>query len=129
MMQNYNLPNNFLTGFQGMPPSRLGFVCKPDMPPHINILFRARAPLEFVPKPQKGKCRRYDGIYSGNQNLLELFENNKSNIIPTESKELNRLKGIAEQIEKNKAEIKEKIKQCKNLTIKYLGKRYFPFFI
>ena len=91
-MQNYMNTNHFMTGFQGMPPSRLGFVCKPDMPPHINILFRARPPLEFVEKPFKGKCRKYEGMVSNSKNILEMFEKTKPERRPIELTETKRLK-------------------------------------
>ena len=39
-----------------IPPSELGFVCNDEMPPHINMLFRARPPLPYLPmKPKKKK--------------------------------------------------------------------------
>ena len=46
-----------------IPPSELGFVCKPELPPHINILFRARPPLRFLNYPFKGIHRNYTGIF------------------------------------------------------------------
>ena len=127
-MQNYMNTNHFMTGFQGMPPSRLGFVCKPDMPPHINILFRARPPLEFVEKPFKGKCRKYEGFVGNSKNLLEMFEKTKPELKPIELKETKRLKSIVEKIEKHKAENKEKLKQCKYLISNILVRDSPPLF-
>ena len=121
--------NNFFSGFQGIPPSRLGFVCKPDMPPHINILFRARPPLEYVPLPDKGKSRPYEGVVGVNKELLDKFEKNMpEKYIPDESKRILRLKTIVDKIEKHKMENREMIKECKYFNIRYLGKRYFPYF-
>ena len=128
-MQNFMTNNHFMTGFQGMPPSRLGFVCKPDMPPHINILFRARPPLEYVEKPIKGKCREYEGVIGNFDNILEKFEKSTPELRPTESKETKRLKSIVEKIERHKSENKEKLKECKYLNIKCLGKRCSPIFL
>jgi len=94
----------------------LGFVCKPDMPPHINILFRARPALEWIPFPKKTTKKHYSGILdpNSNKNVLDLFEKSEP---PKREEELSKyqlkLKKIAETIEKNKIENKEKIKQCK----------------
>ena len=104
----------FILGFLGIPPSRLGFVCKPDMPPHINILFRARPPLDLVKMPEKLRCRTYDGVNDTFRNYKDLFEKE----IPQEKKEqdpaiIRRLKVMTEKIEKKKAENKEKLKECK----------------
>jgi hypothetical protein len=108
--------NNFSykLGFLGIPPSRLGFVCKPDMPPHINILFRARPPLDFIKKPEKGICRPYEGINDTFRNYRDLFEKDG----PPERKDMDpfrirKLKQVLENIEKNKAENREKLKECK----------------
>lgn len=51
--------------FSGPPPSKLGFVAKPDMPPHINILFRARPPLDqmAVSTSAKKLKRGIDPVY------------------------------------------------------------------
>lgn len=134
-MQNYLSPystlyNNIL-GFSGVPPSRLGFVCKPDMPPHINILFRARPPMEFVPLPSKGKCRKYEGILGFNKDVLDKLEKTPpAKRPPVETKRSRRLKTVIEKIEKNKVEKKEIAKECKYLIIKYLSVRdIFPIFI
>ena len=84
------------------------------MPPHINILFRARPPLDFIKKPEKQKCRPYDGVNDTFRNYMNLFEKEA----PPERKDqdprrLRKLKQIVESIEKNKAENKEKLKECK----------------
>lgn len=60
--------------FQGPPPSNLGFVAKPEMPPHINILFRARPPLEYVPPTEKKTKTRYAFVHDGNLDLDKIFE-------------------------------------------------------
>ena len=58
-----------------IPPSELGFVCKPELPPHINILFRARPPLKFLNYPHKGIHRNYTGIFDiNNENIMDRFE-------------------------------------------------------
>jgi len=121
---------NVFGGFQGLPPSRLGFVCKPDMPPHINILFRARPPLEYVPLPKKETSRKYDGVLGGGNNILDLFQkNNPEKYIPEGSKRINRLKSIVEKIEKNKAENEVKLQECKYLIFINILVRDNLFFI
>lgn len=53
----------FLPFFSGPPPSKLGFVAKPEMPPHINILFRARPPLETLKcHDERWRCWSYDPL-------------------------------------------------------------------
>lgn len=53
----------FLPFFSGPPPSKLGFVAKPEMPPHINILFRARPPLETLKcHEERWRCWSYDPL-------------------------------------------------------------------
>ena len=129
-MTPYDKGNTYFSGFQGVPPSRLGFVCKPDMPPHINILFRARPPLDFVPLPDKGPRRPYEGVFGLNKNILDFFQKTPpEKFIPDESKRILRLKAIIEKIEKHKAENREKLKECKYLNIRCLGRRYFPLFL
>jgi hypothetical protein len=128
-MPHFDKNNTFMPSFQNLPPSRLGFVCKPDMPPHINILFRARPPLEYVPLPDGGKSRPYEGIFGLTPNILEMFQKGPPDKYkPDESKRILRLKSIIENCEKNKAENKEKLKECKCLFINYLGKRFFSYF-
>ena len=97
-------------------PSMLGFVCKPDMPPHINILFRARPTLEWIPLPKKATKKHYSGIFdpNSNKNVLDLFEKTKPPKAQEEfSKYKLKLKNLVEKIEKNKIENKEKLKECK----------------
>lgn len=60
--------------FNGPPPSKLGFVAKPEMPPHINILFRARPDLEFIEPEVKYSNPKYDFVHDGNVDLDKLFE-------------------------------------------------------
>ena len=50
---------SFGTSAQKILPSDLGFVCKPELPRHINILFRARLPLRFLNFPHKDIHRKY----------------------------------------------------------------------
>jgi hypothetical protein len=112
-------------GMQGVPPSRLGFVCKPDMPPHINIFFRARPPLSFAPLPEKQECLDYSGLFSTKANILDRFEKTEPPIrVKTESKRIQRLISTVENIEKNKADNNEKLKECK-YNIKYLSVRRY----
>jgi hypothetical protein len=116
-------------GFTGAPPSRLGFVCKPDMPPHINILFRARPPLEFVPKPSKGHSRTYKGFINGTTDIIDKFEKTEPpKRVPVEGKRGKHVKQILQSIEKTRAENMEK--ECKYLLIyKYLlVRRYISYF-
>jgi hypothetical protein len=108
----------YVSGFQGIPPSKLGFVCKPDMPPHINILFRARPPLEYVENIKKGKCRAYEGLLICDNHVLEKFDKNTpEKRIPDQTKITERLKSMIEKIEEHKLESKEKMKECKYLLI------------
>lgn len=60
--------------FNGPPPSKLGFVAKPEMPPYINILFRARPPLDYVEPIQKEHLPKYDFVHSDNLDLDKVFE-------------------------------------------------------
>ncbi len=98
-----------------IPPSELGFVCKPELPPHINILFRARPPLPFLKKKVKSISRSYTGVFdNGNSsNILDLFEKNNDNkkFIIEESKYLKKLKNIIIKNENNKQLNKERIKK------------------
>lgn len=60
--------------FNGPPPSKLGFVAKQEMPPYINILFRARPPLDYVETLEGERRTKYDFIHDGNHDLANLFE-------------------------------------------------------
>ncbi len=128
MNMNHDKNNPYISGFQGVPPSRLGFVCKPDMPPHINILFRARPPLEFVDNPGENKCRPYEGFFKYDFNILDKFEKTQpEKRIPDETKRRKRLRSMIEKIEEHKLINRENSKECKYLIIRYLGKRYFSY--
>jgi len=101
-------------------PSLLGFVCKPDMPPHINILFRARPALEWIPLPKKKTKTYYSGIFDPNSNvkIMDLFEKTAPAKKEEELAKCQlKVKKLAETIEKNKLENKEKLKQCKILIV------------
>jgi hypothetical protein len=60
--------------FNGPPPSKLGFVAKQEMPPHINILFRARPPLDYLEPEEAKKHTKYDFIHDGKIDLDQIFE-------------------------------------------------------
>ena len=96
-----------------IPPSDLGFVCKPELPPHINILFRARPPLRYLKLPHKGIHRNYTGVFdlANNENILSKFEKetpeNKEIKLP---KHVTKIIEIIKKIEKQKEIIKEKAK-------------------
>ena len=99
-----------------MVPSILGFVCKPDMPPHINILFRARPNLEWIPLPKKPSVKNYTGIFDSDpeKNLINLFETNKPQKPKIEfSKSNTKIKNIIDNNEKNKQMNRRKLKECK----------------
>jgi hypothetical protein len=114
-----------ILGFQGVPPSRLGFVCKPDMPPHINILFRARPPLSWVPIPEKRKCPEYSGLLSNSKHIFDKFEKTDPPVrVKTESKRAFKLINTVRSIEDNKALNHEKLKECK-YNIRYLSVRRY----
>jgi hypothetical protein len=116
-------PLMMILGFQGIPPSKLGFVCKPDMPPHINILFRARHPLAWVHLPEKGKCPKYVGMIDSSTSILERFERTEPPIrTKTQNKRNLKLIDKIENIEKNKAFNHEKAYEYKN-NIKCLSVR------
>ena len=110
----HNIISN-LNANSKIPPSELGFVCKPELPPHINILFRARPPLPFLKKKVKSISRSYTGVFdNGNSsNILDLFEKNNDNkkFIVEESKYLKKLKNIIIKNENNKQLNKERIKK------------------
>lgn len=100
----------------GMVPSILGFVCKPDMPPHINILFRARPNLEWIPLPKKPAVKNYTGIYDSDpqRNVLDLFEKNKPQMEFNDfSKKNSKIKKIIENNEINRQVNRRKLKECK----------------
>ena len=84
------------------------------MPPHINILFRARPPLDFIRMPDKKRCRSYDGVNDQFRNYKDLLEKTNLQEVPEkEEKRVKRLKSIVERIEKKKADNRLKIKECK----------------
>lgn len=61
--------------YNGPPPSKLGFVAKQEMPPYINVLFRARPPLNYAePCFNKGRRTKYDFVHDGNHDLESIFE-------------------------------------------------------
>jgi len=94
------LPFPFINSM-GLPSSRLGFVAKPEMPPHLNTLFRARPPLEYIKPLEKPKYRRYDSIISDAGNFLGLFE---TTVPPERPKH-------ETSVEKRRRELKEKLKE------------------
>jgi U1 small nuclear ribonucleoprotein len=96
-----------------IPPSDLGFVCKPELPPHINILFRARPPLRFLNFPHKGIHRHYTGVFdcdNNNMNIFDKFEKEtpkKENKLPKHViKIIDIIKNMEIEKEKNKSRIK-----------------------
>ena len=98
-----------------LPPSELGFLCTPSLPPHINILFRARPPLKFLKIPYKGIRRKYTGIFdNGNSdNILSRFE--KSSSPPKkekDSKYIQKLKSIIQKLKSKKEENNKLKKEC-----------------
>ena len=96
-----------------IPPSDLGFVCNPELPPHINILFRARPPLRFLKLPHKDIHRNYTGVFdlANNENILSKFEKeppkNKEIKLP---KHVKKIIEIIKKIEKQKEIKKERAK-------------------
>jgi U1 small nuclear ribonucleoprotein len=95
-----------------IPPSELGFVCKPELPPHINILFRARPPLRFLNYPFKGIHRNYTGVFdsSDNNNILDRFEKEPLKIEKKLPKQVKKIIEIIKSIEREKEKNKERIK-------------------
>jgi hypothetical protein len=114
-----------------MVPSILGFVCKPDMPPHINILFRARPSLEWVPLPKKPAIKNYSGIFDDEKkNLVDLFEKNKPQNPQIELSKYNtKLKNIIEKNEKNRNINRRKLKECKYFFIFLVSILIFFFLV
>lgn len=110
-----------------VPPSILGFVCKPDMPPHINILFRARPPIPYMKIEDKPKLPPYSGSFNGHPNLLSYFEKENTcmnkELLPRQEQ---RLKNIAEKMENSKLLNREQLNECmyhtKNMEISFLFK-------
>ncbi|MCQ2818570.1 MAG: hypothetical protein MJ252_14975 [archaeon] len=97
-----------------LPPSELGFVCRPDMPPHINILFRARPPLPFIPLKPRDIHRNYTGVLDNDSyDILSLFEK-KAPPKPEikEPKYITRMKDLVQRLDRQKELNKEKIKEC-----------------
>jgi hypothetical protein len=104
----------------GVPPSKLGFVCKPDMPPHINILFRSRPGLPFRQIPVKKHKTHYDGMFSNISDYKKLFENSKE-VTKSEKEPLyeTKIKKIVIKTEKNKRLNNEKLPECKYLVVNF----------
>jgi RNA recognition motif-containing protein len=93
-----------------IPPSELGFVCKPELPPHINILFRARPPLKFLNYPHKGIHRNYTGVFDmNNENIMDRFEKSTEKIETKLPKKVKKIIDIIKNIEIEKEKNKEKI--------------------
>ena len=96
-----------------LPPSELGFVCKPELPPHINILFRARPPLKYIDMQYKDIHRNYTGIFdlANNENILNKFEKKPpENLEIKQPKYVLKLIDIIQKIENQKEANKEKLK-------------------
>ena len=116
-----------------IPPSDLGFVCKPELPPHINILFRARPPLRFLNLPYKGIHRNYTGVFdlANNENILAKFEKcppqNKETKLP---KQVTKIIEIIKNIEKQKEINKERVKSWNpKINPKATGNPYKTLFV
>ena len=116
-----------------IPPSDLGFVCKPELPPHINILFRARPPLRFLKLPHKDIHRNYTGIFdlANNENILSKFEKeppkNKEIKLP---KHVKKIIEIIKKIEKQKELNKERAKSWNpKANLKATGNPYKTLFV
>ena len=98
----------------GVPPSKLGFECKPDMPPHINILFRARPALELRPSFPKSIKSKLDGVFSGIGDYFKRFETENDIEKPVvESPSEIRLTEIVRKTENKRVENNEKLQECK----------------
>ena len=93
-----------------IPPSELGFVCKPELPPHINILFRARPPLRFLNFPFKGIHRNYTGVFDGGENILDKFEKEPQKKEIKLPKKIVKIIDIIKKLEIEKEMNKERIK-------------------
>lgn len=98
-----------------LPPSELGFVCKPDLPPHINILFRARPPLPYISLKPREIHRKYTGIFDNgnNINIMSMFEKTpppKPEV--KEPKFILKLKDLVKRLDRQNEINKEKIKEC-----------------
>ena len=116
-----------------IPPSDLGFVCKPELPPHINILFRARPPLRFLKLPHKDIHRNYTGVFdlANHENILSRFEKdppkNKEIKLP---KHVKKIIDIIKKIEKQKEINKERAKSWNpKSNSKATGNAYKTLFI
>ena len=98
-----------------IPPSELGFVCNDEMPPHINILFRARPPLPYLPMKPRYIRRNYTGVFDkgNNKDILSLFEKEPPPILDKkEPKYILKLKDLVERLDRQKEINREKIKEC-----------------
>ena len=98
-----------------IPPSELGFVCNDEMPPHINILFRARPPLPYRPMKPRDIRRNYTGVFDkgNNKDILSLFEKEPPPILDKkEPKYILKLKDLVERLDRQKEINREKIKEC-----------------
>lgn len=107
-----------------LPPSELGFVCKPDLPPHINILFRARPPLPYIALKPREIRRKYTGVFDegNNKDILTLFEKEAPPREEVkETKYIKKLKELVVKLDRQKEINKEKIKQCKYLINSFIN--------
>jgi hypothetical protein len=85
--------------------------------------------LPWIELPDKGRCRPYEGILGLDKSILERFEKTlPPEKARDESKHIQKLKSIVENMEKHRLENKEKAIECKYIIIRYLGKGYFTFF-
>ncbi len=84
------------------------------MPPHINILFRARPPLDYMKAEGKKKTFNLDGLFNGFQDYLNRFET-KADIYQPEIESTNekRFMDIVEKTEINRLANNDKMKECK----------------
>ena len=113
-----------------IPPSELGFVCKPELPPHINILFRARPPLRFLNYQHKGIHRNYTGIFDSDINILDKFEKEPPKIEKKLPKNVKKIIEIIKSIEREKEKNKERIKNWNpKLNTKATNNPYKTLFV
>lgn len=87
----------------------MGFVCKPDLPPHLNVLFKANKPLPVLNKEPKGKSRRYGGIFESEEQIKNILYGDIK--FDLEKNKNNKYLKIAIENKKNQEELKSKIKQ------------------
>jgi len=90
-----------------VPPSYLGFVCKPDLPPHVNVFFKANKPLPVLTREDYSKPRKnYGGVFEDSSIENYLYKDVK---LANEKNKNNKFYQLALNNKENESKLKESI--------------------